>query len=97
VSLWSPNVIELWEAVITFALFPILVACSYGVDKGMCGLKLFKRGKSKRQMELGAFGPGESKYLSAFDKKWTVLLNIKLQNLPRLLASLRSSLILIMD
>ena len=31
-ALSSPNVIELWEAVVTFLLFPVLVALAYGAD-----------------------------------------------------------------
>jgi len=36
----TPDVVDLWEAVVTFLMFPILVALSYGQDQawfGMCG------------------------------------------------------------
>lgn len=60
VSLWTPSVVDVWEAVVTFLLFPVLVLSAYGVDRGWCGLKTFQRTK-KRQMELGTIYPEESK------------------------------------
>ncbi|KAJ8605365.1 hypothetical protein CTAYLR_002366 [Chrysophaeum taylorii] len=30
---WSPDVVELWEAVLTFMFFPLLVLLAYGADK----------------------------------------------------------------
>jgi len=34
VSITSPNVIEVWEALVTFFLFPLLVALAYMADRG---------------------------------------------------------------
>lgn len=31
---WSPNVVEIWEAVLTFLFFPILVLMAYSADRG---------------------------------------------------------------
>ena len=30
----SPNIVELWEAILTFLCFPILVFVAYLIDKG---------------------------------------------------------------
>lgn len=60
VSVWSPNVVELWEAIVTFLLFPILVASAYAVDRDWCRLKTFRSNKNKRQLELGNIRPEES-------------------------------------
>lgn len=46
----SPHVIEIWEAVITLLFFPLLVAISYGADKGVCQVKLLT--KQSKQLEL---------------------------------------------
>ncbi|XP_054286263.1 sodium/calcium exchanger 2-like isoform X1 [Macrosteles quadrilineatus] len=48
----SPDVVELWEACVTFAMFPILVMFAYAADRGWCGLKAF-RPRNKQQLELG--------------------------------------------
>ena len=39
---FSPNVVELWEALLTFLFFPVLVITAYITDKGC-----FRRGKQK--------------------------------------------------
>ncbi|XP_038065066.1 sodium/calcium exchanger 3-like isoform X2 [Patiria miniata] len=44
----SPNKIEIWEAVVTFMCFPILVVVSYIFDRDFCGTK-----KHEPDMELG--------------------------------------------
>ncbi|EFX70229.1 hypothetical protein DAPPUDRAFT_328233 [Daphnia pulex] len=57
----SKNVVEVWEAVVTFLLFPILVYLAYLADKG------FPWNKSRvsattangKQIELGSIQPGE--------------------------------------
>lgn len=58
----SPHVVELWEAIVTFLMFPGLVLFAYATDKDWCGLKNFRKNKNKRQLELGAMRPEESKY-----------------------------------
>ncbi len=72
---WSPEEVTLVEAVITFALFPVLVLIAYAADKKWYNY-LFCRGGSsgshavangaddkQRQIELGSFTPGESTYI----------------------------------
>ena len=55
----SPDVIELWEAIVTFLLFPALTVVAYSADRGWCGFHP-QRG-NKRQLELGQLGEaGES-------------------------------------
>jgi len=64
----SPNVVSIWEAVLTFLMFPILVIVSYFGDKGwldflMCkpctksGMEVMDK---QRQIELGTVNPGET-------------------------------------
>ncbi|XP_076305676.1 sodium/calcium exchanger 3-like isoform X2 [Tachypleus tridentatus] len=43
----SPNVVELWEALITFLYFPILVVLAYFADKNF-----FRKDKMKREKQL---------------------------------------------
>merc|ERR1719157_338115 len=63
----SPNVVSIWEAVLTFLMFPILVIVSYFGDKGwldflMCkpctksGMEVMDK---QRQIELGTVNPAE--------------------------------------
>merc|ERR1719495_1947398 len=60
----SPNVVEVWEAVVTFLFFPVLVLVAYAADKGWLNVLFCQSPKqladSKRQIELGNFQPGES-------------------------------------
>uniref|UniRef100_T1JBM0 Calx-beta domain-containing protein n=1 Tax=Strigamia maritima TaxID=126957 RepID=T1JBM0_STRMM len=55
----TPNVVDLWEAVLTFLLFPICVICAYMADKNLCRVK--KIGRSK-QLELGFTGDKDKIY-----------------------------------
>ncbi|CAG0887576.1 unnamed protein product [Darwinula stevensoni] len=55
----TPNVVDLWEAIVTFLFFPILVIMAYVTDIERWGLK-FKGADKKKQIELGNFQPGES-------------------------------------
>eukprot|EP00057_Strongylocentrotus_purpuratus_P018304 XP_011672778.1 PREDICTED: sodium/calcium exchanger 3 isoform X3 [Strongylocentrotus purpuratus] len=61
----SPNEVELWEAVLTFICFPLLVVGAYIIDKEFCGKK-----EHEQDMELGLdkndaeLAPGAS-YLTA--------------------------------
>ncbi|KAK3913550.1 Sodium/calcium exchanger 2 [Frankliniella fusca] len=59
-KLISPDLVELWEAVVTFLLFPALTVVAYSADRGWCGFAR-QRG-NKRQLELGPMQPqdGES-------------------------------------
>merc|ERR1719161_2677263 len=38
-ALISPNVVEIWEAVVTFLLFPVLVLLAYALDKDLLFVK----------------------------------------------------------
>jgi solute carrier family 8 (sodium/calcium exchanger) len=54
----SPNVIDLWEAVVTFVAFPVLVILSYVADKyGSFGFKW--KGDKSQKIEMGGFQPGK--------------------------------------
>merc|ERR1719247_1240979 len=43
-AIQSPNVVEIWEAVLTFSFFPILVGLAYALDKDL----LFKKNKQEK-------------------------------------------------
>ena len=63
----SKDVVEIWEAVLTFLLFPILVIIAYAADKGWLDV-LFCQNAAKltnkqQQIELGNFQTGECKYI----------------------------------
>lgn len=50
VLLWtSPKEVELWEAIVTFLLFPILIMVAYSADKGFCCV----RNKTASEVEIG--------------------------------------------
>ncbi|XP_040572646.1 sodium/calcium exchanger 2 isoform X3 [Lepeophtheirus salmonis] len=59
----TPNVVDLWEAILTFAFFPILVIIAYAADKQWLRYLVCKKpveeSDKKRQIELGMFRPGE--------------------------------------
>ncbi|XP_023323081.1 sodium/calcium exchanger 1 isoform X2 [Eurytemora carolleeae] len=60
----SENLIEVWEAALTFLFFPILVLVAYAADKGWLNV-LFCQSPAaaadkQRQIELGNFRSGES-------------------------------------
>lgn len=57
----SVDVVELWESVVTFLLFPILTIFAYAADKGWCGLGVISKSKNKQQLELGPLRGDESK------------------------------------
>lgn len=66
----TPNVVDVWEAVLTFLFFPILTVIAYCGDKGWLDFLKCQRGGSgsgsagmsdkQRQIELGSFQPGET-------------------------------------
>lgn len=58
-KLVSPNEVELWEAIVTFLLFPVLTLVAYSADRGWCGFGR-QRG-NKRQLELGPMQPTDGK------------------------------------
>ena len=53
----SGGVVDLWEAIVTFSLFPILVLIAWLVEKKANASKT----SEDKQIELGNFQPGESK------------------------------------
>lgn len=57
----TPDVVDLWEAIVTFALFPILTVFAYSADRGWCGLGVFRRRRNKQQLELGPLQGDESR------------------------------------
>ena len=64
----SPGQIEVWEAVLTFLFFPILVCLAYAGDKGYLDALFCQRNANKltnkqQQLELGNAQSGESKYI----------------------------------
>lgn len=64
----SPGQIEVWEAVLTFLFFPILVCLAYAGDKGYLDALFCQRDANKltnkqQQLELGNAQSGESKYI----------------------------------
>ena len=67
VLVWaSPGKVEIWEAVLTFLFFPILVCVAYAGDKGylnalLCQKNVAKLTNKQQQLELGNVQSGESK------------------------------------
>lgn len=59
VEVISPNVVELWEAAVTFLLFPILMFFAYVTDQNWCGKNV---DHTKHQLDLSSF-EDESKYV----------------------------------
>lgn len=60
----SQDLVEVWEAVLTFLFFPILILVAYAADKGWLNV-LFCQSPAQltdkqRQIELGTCTPGES-------------------------------------
>lgn len=56
----TPDVVDLWESIVTFVLFPILIFFAYAADRGWCGLKMITRNRNKQQLELGPLRGDES-------------------------------------
>lgn len=61
----SANKVEIWEAVLTFLFFPILVCIAYAADKGyldalFCKKDVNKLTNKQQQIELGNAQAGES-------------------------------------
>ena len=67
----TENVVDLWEAVVTFLFFPILVLIAYAADKQwlnflFCKPSAEQVSDKQMQIELGTFQPGESTYRTIF-------------------------------
>lgn len=63
----TPDVVDLWESIMTFLFFPILVVLAYCGDKGWLDFLKCQRktggpenSEKQRQIELGTFQPGET-------------------------------------
>lgn len=54
----SPHEVEIWEAVVTFLFFPVLVGISYAADKGMFNVTFLPK-KTSKQMEVDS-GTGKT-------------------------------------
>ena len=63
----SPDEVYLWEAIVTFLFFPILVLIAYAADKQWLNF-LFCKAKAEQvddkqlSLQLGTLQPGESMY-----------------------------------
>lgn len=55
----SPEEVEVWEAVVTFLLFPLLVLLAWLAERNFCGVP--NKTDTSKQIELGNFQTGESK------------------------------------
>lgn len=54
----SPDVVEVWEAAVTLAMFPLLVLVAWLAEKNFCGVP--NKTDASKQIELGNFQPGET-------------------------------------
>ncbi|XP_064104838.1 sodium/calcium exchanger Calx-like isoform X4 [Macrobrachium nipponense] len=54
----SPNEVEVWEAAVTFLMFPLLVLLAWLAEKNFCGVP--NKTDTSKQIELGNFQPGEN-------------------------------------
>ena len=90
-KLSSPDVIEIWEAVLTFIFFPILVLVAYAADKRWIQGLFCKKGEQavteekQRQIELGTLQPGESTYRNPIFRFFKIPLHFLLILVPTLL------------
>ena len=53
VGSWSPDQVEVWEAAVTFAFFPLMVVLSWAAERNF-----FREPAPDKQIELGRFKPG---------------------------------------
>ncbi|XP_075224296.1 sodium/calcium exchanger Calx-like isoform X1 [Lycorma delicatula] len=60
----TPDVVDLWESIVTFALFPILTFFAYAADRGWCGLKVLRSNRNKQQLELGPLRGDETEKMA---------------------------------
>ena len=75
-TVFSPNRVEVWEAVLTFLFFPLLVVIAYAGDKGYFN-KLFCQKKAKEQPEEKQLELGESEIIGAGNFVLSVLFQTK--------------------
>lgn len=54
----TPNEVEVWEAAVTFLMFPLLVLLAWMAEKNFCGIP--NKTDTSKQIELGNFQPGET-------------------------------------
>ncbi|XP_064104848.1 sodium/calcium exchanger Calx-like isoform X13 [Macrobrachium nipponense] len=53
----SPNEVEVWEAAVTFLMFPLLVLLAWLAEKNFCGVP--NKTDTSKQIELGNFQPAD--------------------------------------
>ncbi|XP_043208398.1 sodium/calcium exchanger 2-like [Amphibalanus amphitrite] len=54
VGSWSPDQVEIWEAAVTFAFFPLMVLLSWAAERNF-----FREAPADKQIELGRFKPAD--------------------------------------
>ena len=63
ITVISPGQVEIWEALVTLALFPLLVLLAWLAEKNLCGVP--SKTEAAKQIELGNVeNGGESKLIS---------------------------------
>ncbi|XP_066988079.1 sodium/calcium exchanger Calx-like isoform X5 [Macrobrachium rosenbergii] len=53
----TPNEVEVWEAAVTFLMFPLLVLLAWMAEKNFCGIP--NKTDTSKQIELGNFQPAD--------------------------------------
>lgn len=64
----TPNVVDIWEAVVTLAFFPILVFLAWIAEKNFCGMP--SKAEASKQMELGTVENGGEKAALVKDRQY---------------------------
>ncbi|XP_037777233.1 sodium/calcium exchanger 2-like isoform X4 [Penaeus monodon] len=70
----SPEEVEVWEAVVTFLLFPLLVLLAWLAERNFCGVP--NKTDTSKQIELGNFQTGEMEEAAGCEK-FLVCLGLK--------------------
>ena len=64
----TPNVVDLWEALVTFAMFPLLVFLAYQIDSGKLGIPGIPKSSHISAIGTSHFHPYEiEKYLAELE------------------------------
>eukprot|EP00449_Zooxanthella_nutricula_P042619 CAMPEP_0198610332 /NCGR_PEP_ID=MMETSP1462-20131121/156839_1 /TAXON_ID=1333877 /ORGANISM="Brandtodinium nutriculum, Strain RCC3387" /LENGTH=858 /DNA_ID=CAMNT_0044342137 /DNA_START=35 /DNA_END=2612 /DNA_ORIENTATION=+ len=67
----SPNVVEMWEGVLTFAFFPIFLLNAFAADKGWLGGKTEEPTKKLEDMTMGELAQREEEVRTKFGEHLT--------------------------
>lgn len=86
----TKNVVDLWEAILTFLMFPILVIVAYIMDKDFCCSEKVQPNQGSGMLELGkylnlikvSFGAQRNDNLLQFHVIWTDISGVKLFKVP---------------